>query len=323
MTHGGIATIDIAPLITGQGDRDAVVEQILNSCLGIGFLSVTGTGVSPDLIAAMRGVVQQIFAVDEQAKWDQAITRDNYRGYIPMGFFTPNDGSGTADRYEGYKLHRETAPDDPIRQDCALYGPNRWPEGIAARETVLAYWAELDRVTDALLGALEQGLGLADNTLRQHFVAPLTNMTLLHYPPQAPDDGGYGIHPHKDSSALTIIAPDPVGGLEVKSGGGWITPDCPKGGFVVNIGDVLEHFSGGRLVSTPHRVVNKTGRERYSFPYFAVPRHDAVIRPLIEPVAGFDRPDVHCRYWQAEVWRTNWPDEFATEDTPELGTLHD
>ena len=271
----------------------------------------------------MRDIVKQIFAVDEQAKWDQAITRDNYRGYIPMGFFTPNDGSGTADRYEGYKLHRETALDDPIRQECALYGPNRWPDGIAARETVLAYWAELDRVADVLLGALEQGLKLPENALRQHFVAPLTNMTLLHYPPQAPDEGGYGIHPHKDSSALTIIAPDPVGGLEVKSGGGWVTPDCPEGGFVVNIGDVLEHFSGGRLVSTPHRVVNKTGRERYSFPYFAVPRHDAVIKPLLEPTNGFERADVHCGYWQAEVWRTNWPDEHAKDETLELGTLHD
>ena len=51
-----------------------------------------------------------IFDIEESsAKWDQAITRDNYRGFIPMGFFTPNDGSGHADRYEGYKLHHEVA----------------------------------------------------------------------------------------------------------------------------------------------------------------------------------------------------------------------
>lgn len=49
----------------------------------------------------------------------------------------------------------------------------------------------------------------------------MTNMTLLHYPPQAPEEEGFGIPPHKDTDALTIIAPDPVGGLEVRPRIGW------------------------------------------------------------------------------------------------------
>jgi len=324
MTHSGIATIDLTPLVQGLDGQDQVVSEIMSACRDIGFLSIVGTGVAPELIKNMRDAVRRVFAVDEQDKWDQAITRENYRGYIPLSFFTPNDGSGTADKYEGYKLHRETAPDDPILQDCALFGPNRWPEGvIGVEEAVLSYWAEMDRVTSVLLGALETGLDLPESALRANFHAPLTNMTLLHYPPQAPDEAGFGIHAHKDSSALTIIAPDPVGGLEVRSNDGWITPDCPEGGFIVNIGDVLEHFSGGRLVSTPHRVVNKSGKERYSFPYFAVPSHDATITSLLDPVEGFERPDVHCGYWQSEVWRTNWPDEISEDATLELGTIHD
>ncbi|TMV07878.1 isopenicillin N synthase family oxygenase [Ruegeria sediminis] len=320
-----IPTIDISPLRdAGHPDRAATVGRILDACTGIGFLSVTGTGVAQETIEAMRTVVRQIFDVPEPDKWDQAITRQNYRGYIPMGFFTPNDGSGTPDRYEGYKLHQEVPEDAPIRAACPLYGPNRWPREVpAARKTILGYWAELDAVALLLLGALEDGLGLEAGVLRSAFEDPLTNMTLLHYPPQAPDEDGYGIHPHKDTDALTIIAPDPVGGLEVRTrGGDWITPDCPPGGFVVNIGDMLELWSGGRLKSTPHRVVNRSGQERYSFPYFAVPRHDVVVKPLLEPIPGFDRPAVHCGHWSAEIWRTNWSDETAGDDTPELGTLH-
>jgi len=270
-------------------------------------------------------VTQAIFDVDEQRKWDQAITRDNYRGYIPMGFFSPNDGSGQTDKYEGYKLHYDVAEDAEVRQQCALYGPNIWPEEVPeARVAILEYWAQLDQVADRLLDALEVGMDLPPNSLRDAFRDPMTNMTLLHYPPQAPDEGGYGIHPHKDTDALTIIAPDPVGGLEVKTrNGGWITPDCPLGGFVVNIGDMLELWSGGRLKSTPHRVVNKSGRQRYSFPYFAVPRHDVVVAPLLAALPGFERPSVHCGHWSAEIWRTNWPDQTVAEDTPELGTLQD
>ncbi|OED50283.1 flavonol synthase [Rhodobacteraceae bacterium (ex Bugula neritina AB1)] len=319
-----IPTIDISPLRKeAHPQRKDTIAAVLAAAEDIGFLSITGTGVAPDTVEAVRSAVRAIFAVDEKSKWDQAITRDNYRGYIPMGFFTPNDGSGTADKYEGYKLHHEVAADDPIRAACPLYGPNRWPAEVPqARDVILKYWGELDGVFHLLLGALAEGLGLDPAQFQDPFREPLTNMSLLHYPPQAPEDTGFGIHPHKDTDALTIIAPDPVGGLEVQTrDGGWITPDCPPGGFVVNIGDMLELWSGGRLVSTPHRVVNKSGRERYSFPYFAVPRHDVVVAPLLPPVPGFDRPAVHCGHWSAEIWRTNWPDEDAGEDTPELGTI--
>lgn len=321
-----IPIIDITPLYDPKGATyDRTVRQIMEACTDIGFLSITGTGISRHTVDRVRQVVRTIFEVDEERKWDQAITRENYRGYIPMGFFSPNDGSGKADKYEGYKLHHEVPEDAPIRQDCTLYGPNLWPVEVPqARDIILDYWQQLDGVADLLLHALETGLGLTPQTLRGAFRNPMTNMTLLHYPPQAPDEGGYGIHPHKDTDALTIIAPDPVGGLEVQTReGGWITPDCPPGGFVVNIGDMLELWSGGRLKSTPHRVVNRSGRERYSFPYFAVPRHDVVVAPLLAALPGFDRPSVHCGHWSAEIWRTNWPDEAADRTTPELGTLHD
>ncbi|MEX0307263.1 MAG: isopenicillin N synthase family dioxygenase [Ruegeria sp.] len=321
-----IPTIDISPLANPSDPQyQAAVAQIMDACTSIGFLSIIGTGVAPEQINQVRDCVRAIFDIEEPSKWDQAITRENYRGYIPLGFFTPNDGLGDADKYEGYKLHFEAAEDAPIRADCTLYGPNIWPREVPqAQDVILNYWRQLDGVTDLLLGALEVGLMVPPNTLCDAFRNPMTNMTLLHYPPQAPDEGGYGIHPHKDTDALTIIAPDPVGGLEVQTrSGGWITPNCPPGGFVVNIGDMLELWSGGRLKSTPHRVVNRSGNERYSFPYFAVPRHDVVVAPLLQALPGFDRPAVHCGHWSAEVWRTNWPDETADQDTPELGTLTD
>ncbi len=321
-----IPTIDLSPLRDAtHPDRDQTVQQIMEACTEIGFLSITGTGIPQANVDAVRDMARAIFAVEEASKWQQAITRENYRGFIPMGLFTPNDGSGKADKYEGYKLHHEVDADAAIREDCGLYGPNIWPVEVpGSREVILTYWSMLDDVADLLLAALETGLGLPERQLRDAFRDPMTNMTLLHYPPQASDEGGYGIHPHKDTDALTIIAPDPVGGLEVQTRtGDWITPDCPPGGFVVNIGDMLELWSGGRLKSTPHRVVNRSGRERYSFPYFAVPRHDVVVEPLLPALPGLDRPAVHCGHWSAEIWRTNWPDETATGDTPELGTLTD
>ena len=92
-----------------------------------------------------------------------------------------------------------------------------------------------------------------------------------------------GFRPHKDTDALTVLAEDPVGGLMVKcrDSDEWIDAAAPGNALTVNIGDLMELWSGGYFVSTPHKVVNASGAERYSFPYFAVPRFDTVIVPLI------------------------------------------
>jgi len=322
-----IPVIDIANLVGNRsGKVDARLSGEINAAFReIGFLCVVGHGIAPTLATEMRNVTRRIFDLPEAEKQLAAVRRENYRGYIPFGFFTPNDGGGSADNYEGYKLHRETSPTDPIRKSCALYGPNIWPAHVPeSRSVILAYWRAMDGLANHLLSAVAAGLKIDAALMLGALESPLTNMTLLHYPPQKEADCGFGIHPHKDTDLLTIIAPDPVGGLEVQTKTGrWISVECPPGGFVVNIGDMLEVWSGGQLVSTPHRVVNTSGRERYSFPYFAVPRHDVTVPPLTSPVAGFNRPDVHCGHWSAEIWRTNWPDESAGKNTPELGTLHD
>ena len=50
--------------------------------------------------------------------------------------------------------------------------------------------------------------------------------------------------------------------------------------FVVNVGDMLLRLSNGRLLSTPHRVINATGQERYSVPFFFDPHVTATIAPI-------------------------------------------
>ena len=41
-----------------------------------------------------------------------------------------------------------------------------------------------------------------------------------------------------------------------------------------------ERHDSGRLLSTPHRVINRTGRERYSVPFFFDPHMSTLIEPL-------------------------------------------
>ena len=188
------------------------------------------------------------------------------------------------------------------------------------RTAVLAYWAEMDRLNAAVLTGLAAALGLDAAVLLAMLDQPLTNMTLLNYPPAPPHDTRWGSHPHKDFNFLTFLAHDPVGGLEVRTRDGqWIDAQCDADEYVVNIGDMLELLSGGRMVSTPHRVVNRSGQQRQSFPYFSVPRHDVVVQPLLEPLPGFVRAPLQAGAASHAIWYSNWPDEAVQDRAIDLG----
>lgn len=313
------------PIIDLERDDAEILPTLERALCEMGFVLVQGHGIPRELVKDLRGHLVDYFNRPLAEKIAERITPDNYRGYIPLGFFSPNREGVTPDQYEGYKLHTETPLDDPIRDSCGLYGPNLWPrEPAGLRAATEAFWQACELTGDRLLRLIARIMGVNEDDFLAGFHQPLTNMTLLHYPPTDPDDG-FGIHPHKDTDALTLLFPDEVGGLWLRphAQSDWLEVKAPPNTMVVNIGDLLELWSGGYFVSTPHKVVNASGRERYSFPFFIVPRHDVVVEPLMPCQPGFDRSPVPVGEVSREVWRTNWP-EAAPEDTGfDLGTLPD
>ena len=317
------------PIIDIGAPLEVWVDELAAAAERVGFFAITGHGIAPSQFDSMRVMVTELFSVSEQDKHRQAILRDNYRGFIPLGFFTPNrtDAGGeaeAADRYEGFKLHTEVAATDPVCAESAIYGPNRWAEHPANMASIVdGYWQQCNRVSEVLLRAFEAALELSSGELARRFEHPVTNMTLLHYPPSTPDEDVHGIHPHKDTNVITLLHPDPVGGLFVRTRAGeWIEASCPPDALLVNTGDMMEVWSGGRFMSTPHKVVNTTGKERYAFPWFLVPSHDEVIEPLVPLQDDFTRSaGIEVGPWSLEVWRTNWPDAKPSDPDSHLGTL--
>jgi isopenicillin N synthase-like dioxygenase len=113
----------------------------------------------------------------------------------------------------------------------------------------------------------------------------MNSLRILHYPPQRPeDDGNYlGARAHTDTNAFTILAQDNNGGLEIRNRDNeWVAVPPIAGTFVVNVGEVLKVWTDGIFSSTLHRVINRSGRERYSIPFFMYPSYDALIQPLLK-----------------------------------------
>lgn len=70
-------------------------------------------------------------------------------------------------------------------------------------------------------------------------------------------------------------------GLEVLSKSGyWIKATPIPGSMVVNVADCLMRQTNDFFVSTVHRVVNKTGKERYSCPFFFGFNKDVKLEPV-------------------------------------------
>jgi len=220
-----------------------LTTDLVEAFTTIGFATVVNHGIDTNVIEELRAMLPDLFALPDEDKQQLQITPDNYRGFIPLGFFTPNrtDHSGTApDQYEGYKLHWECPPDEPVTHACPLYGPNRWPPQLPAlRTAVEQYWEACDRLSRHLMDALAGPLGVSTTTMASWFEQPLTNMTLLRYP--ATSQQRTGIHPHKDTNVITLVAPAPHGGLDIQTPDGtWIEPSIPSGGpdlpLIVNVG---------------------------------------------------------------------------------------
>ncbi|MCZ1020808.1 2OG-Fe(II) oxygenase family protein [Streptomyces noursei] len=99
---------------------------------------------------------------------------------------------------------------------------------------------------------------------------------------------------HTDFGSLTILyQEDDRGGLQVRKGkDDWRDVSAIPGSFVVNIGDLMALWTGGRWVSTMHRVINPERGDtssRVTIPFFYLPNHDATIEPLrpcTESLAG-------------------------------------
>jgi isopenicillin N synthase-like dioxygenase len=306
-----IPVIGLSALQGGsRADLDRTTGEIVAACESAGFFYVTEHGVPARLVDDVFSAARWFFSrpQSERDALDVALS-PNFRGYVPMGI----TGPGVPRRMlEAFQIMLELGPGDPdVQAGNIMYGPNCWPANAPQfRAAMEGYFREISKLADRLLGAFARGLGLADDYFQPFFRKPLTQLRLLHYPPQPPDSEAQGVETHTDTGAFTILLQDQIGGLEVRNRSGrWLAATPIAGSLVINIADMMQRWTNGRFVSTPHRVANRTGKDRISVPFFANPDYHATIAPLTRGLAAGERSyePLACGPYVEAAYLAAWP----------------
>lgn len=278
-----IPVIDIRAKGAAERVRRAVEE--------VGFLIISGHGVSAKTIAAARKAAWDFFAQPQPVK-DALFQREGglNRGYTP--FESEFNGStytekAPPDLREGFIYGPFDLPDDryyTAPEAGFAYQENIWPTG---RQDIAAafrdYYRALEGLNRELLEVFAEALDLAPGFFQDKFDRHASTVRLLHYPvPSAPPaEGQLRCGAHTDFGSHTIIlADDAPGGLQVRlRDGSWIDVVPPPDSFIVNIGDLMMTWTNDLWLSNLHRVAvpPPDSGPRLSIAFFCHPNYDALI----------------------------------------------
>jgi isopenicillin N synthase-like dioxygenase len=287
-----IPLIDLRPFLEGsESDKKVVAHSVDDACRDIGFLLITGHGVSPGLRRDIEHAMTAFFSLPVETKARWAATPDNVRGYRGMNATALSRSRGEdspPDLMERFTVGQFDVPDDEYHnvRRGTYFQTNRWPDVVPSFEQAAKrYYREMERLAADLMRLFASALNLPERHFERYFDKHISVLVTNFYPPQLqqPKPGQLRAGAHTDYGSLTILAPSiSPGGLQVRSrDGSWEDVPQIEGSFVINIGDLMAQWTNDRWVSTMHRVVNpgrgSVSKARMSIVFFQQPNDDAII----------------------------------------------
>lgn len=262
--------------------RRQFLEQMLASLETFGFLVLAGHGIEPERFTAAFAASEAFFMLDGPAKQACSVPESlGNRGYVGIGG-EQAVGARLPDLKEFFHVGQ------PYPRGAAGSFANAWPDKSQLpgfQDTMLRLFADLEQLAGRVLAAIEEALDMKAGLLQEWIAGGNSILRLIHYPP-LPDDApadAVRAAAHADINLITLLYEGTGGGLEVqRPDGSWMPVRSLSGQLIMNVGDMLQLATTGRLRSTPHRVANPAdssarGVSRLSMPFFVHPRSEVVL----------------------------------------------
>ena len=291
-----ITADEIASVSLKDADRDAdaFAQKLGRSFEDYGFAIISDHGIPDELIHEAEAKAKAFFALPDEVKRKYHIPGGGgARGYTPFGIETAK-GAKAFDLKEFWHVGRELPPGHKFRSHMA---DNVWPAEVPSfRDTFLELYETFDRTGLKILRAIARYLQIDEDYFIDTVRDGNSVMRLLHYPPIEGEPGSnVRAGAHEDINTITLLLGAEEAGLELLTRDGRWLPVSPRPGeLVVNIGDMLQRLTNGKLRSTTHRVTNpppeRRNRSRYSMPFFLHFRSDFLIEALPGTVPPGEQP---------------------------------
>ncbi len=288
--------IDLSGYISPQcpEDKEKVIAQVRAACREFGFFQVKGHGIPLSLQREQIKSLSRVFSMPKEEKLKLSFLENPCRrGYEASGM-SIRDGDPMPDskevripplppknisvetlvwtrtdrrsREKAYYIGRE----DPVVEFSGFYGPNVWPNlpEDEFRKPVWEYYQQTSQLGKTIWEILLQGLGYSTDLMEAFAKRPLVQMKLIRYPASSATlPGQFGVGAHNDFGGVTVLLQQPgKDGLEVwlEDQQKWLAVPSFEDVYVINCGDMIMKWSGGRYKSVRHRVINKADSERLS-----------------------------------------------------------
>lgn len=274
-----IPRIDATALLNEtHPDHADAMQTVQRAAHEIGFMVLYNTPITATDMKEVIKVYKAFFTLSTAAKTPVDMAKTG----ASRGWGAAGSEQVDPDANPDYKQVFDCGYEWP-ESGLAVYAPNIWPDTPADfRTTLEAYYRAACAFSLDLLSALTGAIGQDRGYFRTRFDRPMALLRGNYYPPR-PDGAGprdFGIATHTDYGCLTLLATDGTPGLEVrKRGGGWVPLSAPPGEFIINFGEMLQMWTDGQVLATPHRVIGGD-EERISVPLFFNPNHDTNVAPI-------------------------------------------
>jgi len=250
----------------------------------IGFVYLSGHGITESEIENAMKVSKEFFELEEVKK--HSVSRPSplaQDGWVAPGRETFIENSAA----NVYEL-REAFDINGFNEDARF--PNNIPE---FKTNLMELSKRTIELSERLLKCISLTLGRPENFFTNLHSRVLggknaSALRTLYYPAiqGIPPEGHVRCSEHSDYGTFTLLFQDQYPGLQVKSPSGqWISAKPIPGTILVNIGDLLEMWTGGLFPATRHRVIIPEedvlkSVPRQSIVFFVHPDNEVVVEPV-------------------------------------------
>jgi isopenicillin N synthase-like dioxygenase len=286
--------------------RSAVVRQVDAAARTVGFMQVTGHGITAATLHDFTRAADAFFALELSAKCQYRCAPGVNRGYTPPKAESLANSLGlasAADLFEAINVGSTAADYPGLDLPKDVYADNVYPaREVPGFESAVTAWFRaagavartMVRIFGLALGGAEEYFaGVTDHSIdvlrMNNYRLPSPDVTL------EPDQLGMGAH--TDYGIVTVLWADKVPGLEIHGADGRWHPVMPAGGaLLVNLGDAIARWTNDEWISTMHRVaaprIGGALVPRRSAAFF----HDGNVDAVIEPLPSCVGPANPARY---------------------------